>query len=187
MRDENKEQDPRARREVSRKRTRRLAVSAMLVALGVVVIILGSLIDVLDLCTAALVALICVVIKIEYGSFYPWVVYLATATLALLLAPQKGAALLYAAFGYYPIVKASIERLPRMAERVVKSALFLALEVVLITLTDVITGADEVMPPLYYAALYVLGFITLWLYDVLVTRLLTRYLVQWRSRVKRLF
>ena len=159
----------------------------MLIAVGVVAIVLGSLLDVLDLCTAAFTALLCVVVMIEYGKLYPWGVYLATALLSLMLAPQKGAAMVYAAFGYYPILKAYIERLPRVAEKVVKGALFLTLELILITLTDLITGADELMPWYYYAVLYVMGFATLWLYDVLISRLVSRYLAQWRERVKKLF
>ena len=187
MKQEQRDRSRRTAREERKKRTRRLTVCAMAVALGCVILVLGSLLDVLDLCTAALVALLGVVIKIEYGRGYPWGVYLATALLALLLAPQKGAAAVYAAVGYYPILKAYIERLPRVLSATVKTLLFLALEVGLITLTDVITGADAVMPPLYYAALYLLGMLTLWLYDLLITRLVTRYLVQWRARVQRWF
>ena len=171
----------------ARRRTHRLAVCAVLIALGVVVIMLGSLVDVLDLCTAAMVALLCVAVKIEYGQGYPWAVWAATALLALLLAPQKGAALVYLAFGYYPILKAYIERLPRVASAAVKCGLFVLIEVVMITLTDLVTGADEVVPPAMYAAVYVMGFVTLWLYDILVTRLVTRYLLRWRERIKKLF
>ena len=170
-----------------RRRTRRMSVCAVLIALGVVIITLGSLIDVLDLCTAAIVALLCVMVKIEYGGGYPWAVYLATATLALLLAPQKGAALVYAAFGYYPILKAYIERLPRYGSAAVKSLVFLLCEVVMISLTDLVTGADELLSPTFYVALYALGFVTLWLYDILVTRLVTRYVLQWRARIQKMF
>ncbi len=170
-----------------RKRTRRIAVCAVLIALGVVMISLGSLIEVLDLCTAGLAALLCVLVMIEYGRGYPWGVYAATAILSLLLAPQKNPALIYALFGFYPIVKAYIERLPRILSALVKGGIFLALEVALITVGDLLTGADEIMPWYYYAALYAMGFVALWLYDVLLTRLITRYFRQWRVRIGRLF
>ena len=183
----DQENAPRTRRSEQKKRTRRLAVCAVLIALGVVVIMLGSLLDVLDLCTAAFVALVCVAVKIEYGRGYPWAIWAATAILALLLAPQKGAALVYAAFGYYPILKAYIERLPRVPAAAIKCGLFMLIEVVMITLTDLITGAEDVIPPAMYAALYMAGFVTLWLYDILVTRLITRYLLRWRERIKKLF
>lgn len=181
------EQTPRTRREIRRRRTRRMVVCALLIALGVVIMMVGSLIDVLDLCTAAVVALACVVVKIEYGRAYPWAVYAGTAILALLLTPQKGAALVYAAFGYYPILKAYIERLPRYGSAAVKCGVFVLCEVVMITLGDLIFGADELLTPLLYAALYAVGFVTLWLYDVLLTRLITRYLRQWRARVQKMF
>ena len=174
-------------RNEQKKRTRRIAVCGMLSALGVVVILLGSLIEVLDLCTAAIASLLCVLVMIEYGRGYPWAVYAATSILALLLAPQKNPALIYAIFGFYPIVKAYIERLPRVLSDVVKGGIFLLLEVLLITVADMLTGADEIMPWYYYAALYALGFVTLWLYDVLLTRLITRYFRQWRARIGKLF
>lgn len=174
-------------RQEQRKRTHRLAVSAMLTAVGVVMISLGSLIEVLDLCTAGLTALLCVLVMIEYGRGYPWGVYAATAILSLLLAPQKNPALIYAVFGFYPIVKAYIERLPRAAGAVIKCGVFAVLEIGLITVGDLLTGADEIMPWYYYAALYVMGFVTLWLYDILLTRMITRYFQQWRARIGKLF
>ena len=170
-----------------RKRTRRIALCGVFSALGVVLLCLGSLIEVLDLSTAAIASLLCVLVMIEYGGFYPWSVYASTALLSLLLAPQKSAALIYALFGFYPIVKAYLERLPRVGCVLVKCGIFALLEVLLITLGDVILGVQGQMPWFYYAALYALGFLTLWLYDVLVTRLVTRYLLRWRERIKKLF
>ena len=57
----------------------------------------------------------------------------------------------------------------------------------MISLTDLVTGADELLSPTFYAALYALGFATLWLYDILVTRLVTRYVLQWRARIQKMF
>jgi hypothetical protein len=158
-----------------------------LAALGTVGISLGSLIEILDLCTAAFAALLCVVVVIEYGGGYPWGVYLTTATLSLLLAPQKTPAVIYALLGFYPIVKAYVERLPHFAAAGIKCLIFAVLEVGMITFTDLLTGADQVMPPWYYVALYALAFVTLWLYDVLITRLVTRYLFRWRQRIGKFF
>ena len=169
------------------RRTRRIAVCAMLVAVGVTIISLGSLVEVLDLCTAALASFLTVLVVIEYGHGYPWAVYAATTILSLLLAPQKSPALVYASFGFYPILKEKLERLPRVAAYLLKALIFVALEVLLIGVVDVLTGADEVMGPWYYAALYALGFVTLWLLDVALTRMITLYLRKYRERVRRLF
>ena len=133
-------------RYAQRKRTRRIALCGVFSALGVVLLCLGSLIEVLDLSTAAIASLICVLVMIEYGGWYPWGVYVSTALLALLLAPQKSAALIYAFFGFYPIVKAYLERLPRVGCALLKCGIFALLEVLLITLGDAILGVQGQMP-----------------------------------------
>ena len=183
MKQEQRDRSRRTAREERKKRTRRLTVCAMAVALGCVILVLGSLLDVLDLCTAALVALLGVVIKIEYGRGYPWGVYLATALLALLLTPQKSAAAVYAAVGYYPILKAHIERLPRLPAWAVKLAVFnfaitvlALLSVFLLRLPD---GLFTLTP-----WLYLLGNVTFVLYDMALTALITAYLRVWRKRLR---
>ena len=95
---------PKRRRTERRARTKRLTVCAMLTALGVTLSWLGSLVSVLDMCTALFTALLLVPVVIEYGKGYPWGVWLATTVLALLLLPNKTPAAVYLAFGYYPIV-----------------------------------------------------------------------------------
>ena len=92
------------------KATRRLAVSAVLAALGVVLLLLGSLVQVLDLSMAAIASLLVVFAVIEIGGKYPILIYLVTSVLSLLLLPVKTAALIYFVFaGYYPILKAVLE------------------------------------------------------------------------------
>ena len=169
------------------KRTRRIAVCAMIIAIGVVIISLGSLVEVLDLCTAALASFLTVLVGIEYGHGNTLADYAATAVLALLLAPQKSPAMVYAAFGFYPIVKEKLERLPRGLAAILKCVIFVVLEVLLIHVADLLTGADELLGPLYYVALYALGFVTLWLLDVALTRMITLYLRKYRERIRRLF
>ena len=78
--------------------TRRLAVSAMLAALGVVLLWLGALVEVLDLSVAVLASMLAVFAVIEMGRRYAVLVYVVTALLSLLLLPVKTSALVYAVF-----------------------------------------------------------------------------------------
>ena len=95
-----------------RKRTKYLTVSAMLCALSVIILSLGSLIEVLDITTAVLASLLCIYAVIEMGGAYPWLIWPVTSILALLLLPQKTPALFYALFaGFYPILKEKLEKL----------------------------------------------------------------------------
>ena len=94
-----------------KKATKRLTVCAILSALGVALSWLGSLVGVLDLCTPLLTSLLLIPVVIEYGKAYPWGVWLATTLLSLLLVPNKSPAAVYLVFGYYPILKAYLERM----------------------------------------------------------------------------
>jgi hypothetical protein len=176
---------PTSRNKQQRCRTKRLAICAMLSSLGVVILYVGALLEVLELCVVALAALLIVPIVIEYGRGYPWGVYLATAVLALLLLPQKMPGVIYLLFGCYPIAKAYLERLPRWVCLLLKQVIFVVIEIVMVMASNAILGAQD-MPLWYNATLLVLGFITLHLFDIALTKLITLYLRKYRMRFSRL-
>ena len=94
--------------------TKKITVSSILVALGAVVMAIGSLFEVLDLSVCVLASLIVVFIYIEIGSPYTWLVWLCTSLVTFLVFPGKPIWLNYfILFGIYPILKAYIEKLPR--------------------------------------------------------------------------
>ena len=96
------------------KDTKKLTISALTVALGVVFMVVGAVFQVLDLSTATLASLLVVFIYLEIGSPYTWLVWLCTSLGAFLLYPGSTMWLVYLLmFGIYPIVKGYIERLPR--------------------------------------------------------------------------
>ena len=98
-------------RNQTRIRTRRLAISAILAAIGVVLLYIGALIEVLDLTVVVFASFVCVLAVIEMGGVWPWLIYATVSVLSLVLLPQKAPALLFLLFGgYYPILKACFER-----------------------------------------------------------------------------
>ena len=81
-----------------------LTVSAMLCALGVVILGLGAVIEVLDITVAVIASLLTVYAVIEIGGAYPWLIWVVTSIVALLLLPLKTPVLFYAFLtGYYPV------------------------------------------------------------------------------------
>ena len=110
------------RRDVSKQRkntTRDLAVCAMLSALGVVLLYLGSFVEIMDMAMAAIASFAVIITVIEYGKGAPWAVYGVTSILSLILLPQKTPAAFYALFfGFYPIIKEKIERKRRSHGRI---------------------------------------------------------------------
>ena len=166
-------------------RTKRMAVCAMLCSLGVVILYGGALLDVFELCVVAIASFLIVPVVIEYGRAYPWIVYLTTTVLSLVLLPQKMPGAVYLIFGFYPIVKAYAEQLPRAICYLIKQLIFILAEILLIAASHFLIGAED-MPLWYNALLFVMGFVTLNLFDIALSRLITVYIKKYRQRIGRL-
>lgn len=176
---------PSSPRKQRRRRTKRLAICAMLSALGVVILYFGALLEVFELCVVALTAMLMVPIVIEYGRGYPWGIYLTTTVLSLLLLPQKMPGVVYLLFGFYPIVKAYLERLPRWICFICKQGIFILIEAAVVVASNLILGVED-MPLWYNASLILLGYATLVLFDLALTKLITLYVRKYRDRLSRL-
>ena len=169
-----------------RKGTQKLTVASLCAALGVVLLLIGSLVDVLDITMAALASLTVVFAVIELRGNYPWMIFAVTALLSLLLLPNKAPALLYAAIaGYYPIVKWQFEkRFSRTLAMLLKGIVFLGAAALFVYLSlRFFVVAELVIQPWYWIFIpLVVAFFVL--YDVAMTRLITLYLVRWRRHFR---
>lgn len=160
----------------------------MLAALGVVLLYLGSMVEVMDISMAVLASLLCVVAVIEYGGSWPWLIYGVTSVLALLLLPNKTPAAFYTLFfGFYPILKEKLEKLPRVLSWVLKELVFniafaaMALASVLLFLGENNTLLTQ---PILLVAVFVLAEVVFVLYDIAMTRLISFYIIKLRRRFK---
>ncbi len=162
-----------------------LTVSAMLSALSVIFLALGSVIEVLDLTAGVLASLLVVYAVIEMGKGYPWMIWLVTSLLGLLLLPVKGPAVFYALFaGFYPIVKEKMEKQRWVISWLLKLALFhlcLAGLLLLVRLFAPGTLGFEAYPWMRWV-FYPLCLFCFVLYDVALSRAVTFYLVRLRNR-----
>ena len=163
-----------------------LTVSAMLCALGVIVLGLGAVIEVIDLTVAVIASLLTVYAAIEMGGAYPWLIWIVTSIIALLLLPLKTPVLFYALLtGYYPILKQKIERrfarVPAWSIKLGVLAVSLGViwSVMRLFLPDLLEGPCGWIAIAAALALAVLAFI---LYDICLTRLITLYFVRWQKR-----
>ena len=160
----------------------------MLCALGVVILGLGAVIEVLDITVAVIASLLTVYAVIEIGGVYPWLIWIVTSTIALLLLPLKTPVLFYALLtGYYPILKQKIER--RMARI---PAWAIKMGVLTVSLL-VIWGVMWLFAPallettggwVMVAATVALGIACFILYDILLSRLIAVYFVKWQKRFR---
>ena len=173
---------------MSRNNTKRLTVCAMLAALGVILLYIGSLIEVVDISMAVVASMLSVIAVIEYGKGTPWFVFFATAVLGCILAPPWGGfggTLYYVAFfGFYPILKEYFERMSKVKCWICKEVVFNVCLAVLIVVLKLLFFSTVNIPIPMYVMLVVLCEIVFVLYDVALTRLITFYIYRLRDRLK---
>lgn len=170
-----------------------MALCGVMGALAVVCLLL----TVFPFATYALPALASVFlfpVVIECGRRYGILVYAATAVLALLLAPDLEAKILYVAFfGYYPVLKSAAEAFRKVGEWALKLGTFnAAVLIAYFLLTRLGLSLSEfALGSLPLAAavgvFWAIGNVVFVLYDVALTRALTLYFVRFQPLLHRLF
>lgn len=88
-----------------------MALGGILAALAVVIMSMGTLIPVATYVCPMLCCMILELVRKCCGIRVAWAWYGAVAILGLLMAPDKEAAAVFAALGYYPIVKRKLDRM----------------------------------------------------------------------------
>jgi len=159
----------------------------MLSALGVVLLYVGSLLEVLDISMAVIASLLCIIAVIEYGGSAPWMIFGVTAILSALLLPNRTPAFFYASFfGFYPILKEKLEKLPRVVCWVLKEIIFnVCLVIIALGTYFLFMSKDNALiNPLTLSVGIVLCEAVFILYDIALTRLISFYIARLRNRIK---
>ena len=151
-----------------------IALGGVLAALGVVIMSLGTIIPVATyICPMACILLGQVVLK-TCGARYGWAWYGAVAALSLLLAPDKEAAAVFAALGYYPLVKPGLEKkkFPWLWKGLLFNAVILLLYWLLIHLFGFDAIAEEFaeVGAVMTIVMLLLGNVTFFLLDKVLSR-----------------
>lgn len=171
----------------------KVSIGGAVAALGLVLMFLTSLVPVGTYAFPTFAGILLVIIVIEIGYSFALSVFAATALLSFLLVSDKEAALLYAMFlGYYPILKALIERIRNnVLQYAVKFALFNAcmigafyIAVFLLSIPEESFNLFGVYLPWVFL---IIGNVFFLFYDFCITRLVTLYLMKWHDKLNRKF
>ncbi len=165
-------------------KTKALAFCAVLSALGVIILYLGSIIEVLDLSMAAISSLLCAITVIEIGGAYPYLVYVVTSVLSLLLLPQKFGAIIYALIaGYYPILKIKLDsiNMNRIFKIIIKLAVLNAAMGISAFLSAWFLTGGTAISKTYYLSLFAVGNLTFIVFDYALTMLFRLYFLKYRK------
>ena len=174
------------------KNTKKVALSAILSAAGVVFLLLGSFLQVLDLSSAALAGFAVVLAVIEIRGKYPVLIYFVISLVSMLILPYKMPAVFFAAFGgIYPILKAQFERRHPIVSWVLKFSMFNVVLACLIFFVRLLISRElinlneniEFLNNFEILVFLVANFAFL-LYDIAMTKIINIYIIKVRRLLK---
>lgn len=167
--------------------SKKISFSSIMCALSVIMLFIGSVIEVVDITSAAMASFVVVVTMIELGSYYPVLLYFATSVLSFLLLPNKLVVFMYMLFfGFYPILKRYIERLKPISCIAAKFLVFNAIIFVYCFLAEELLLAEVGNVKIYLIILLNVICFTL---DFALTLFVTAYVKKFRRvlRIHRFF
>lgn len=172
------------------KNSKKMALTGMLCALAVAIMMMGGLIPLATFCCPALAGLMLIPIFVECGEKLSWCAYAAIAALSLMLCPDKEAALLLVFLGYYPIIRWRLEQIRAGFLRIIAKlgifniAVGLAyLLLIFVFRMDQVLREYREMGLIITIACLVLGNITLLLYDRLLAVMTALYVHKLRNKL----
>ena len=171
------------------RQTKKITVSAIAAALGASLMAVGAVWELVDMALAAVASFLVVIIVIEAGFPYCWLVWLTTSLITFLFFPASTVWLMYFVFGVFPILKYYIEKAKRLFWFPLKLVYVNACIIGLFYAMDLIFGLPLfdtdilILKIALYAALNVAFFA----YDRLLTLLIRLYIGKYRARFKFLF
>ena len=156
--------------------SRDLALCGVLCALAVAIMAMGTIIPVATYCCPLLASMTIVPVLIICGEKLSWAMFAASAILSLLLAPDKEAAAIFLALGYYPIVKPRLDKKPKPRRIVWKLLLFNAAIIAVYGALLFVFRLDALREELFSMGLWLTlalilgGNVIFWLDDMLLER-----------------
>ncbi len=169
----------------------------MAIALSVVFLTLGAVVEVLDLTVAAVASCIMAFIFIEVGQPYTYFVWLGTSILTCVFFPGSFVWVTYfLIFGIYPILKAYIEKTKKVLWIPLKFLFFNIASPLMILASELILGipffTEDLSIPffedhmlLFKICVYIALIVALYIYDIFMTIMIRTYFSSIRKRVER--
>ena len=163
-----------------KKRTRAMAICAMLAALSVVLMLLGAVLELGMYAFPLFVGLCFIPVGQKYGRKYHMTLYVATCILCFLFVPNVEQNLMLAGlFGWYPVVRPGLQKMNKWLGWIIKMLIFNA-SVVAIEWLVMKVLVPEYEEGILLWILLILGNITFLAYDFLIPRweIMTRKIVK---------
>lgn len=168
------------------------ALGGIVAALSLALMISVAIVPFLTYALPAVAGALIGFVVIEIGKKWATGVYATVAILGFILVPDKEVAVMYLAFfGYYPILKEILEKLPKALAIVLKILLFnstiFASYVALVKLFGISIDEIDTYGKVAIPMLLGLGTLAFLLYDFALTKFAAVYRIKWRKHFKRYF
>lgn len=165
------------------KKTKQLTFCALMSAMGVVILLIGSLLEVFDLCAVLISATLIFVVCEELGGVKAFATYVACATLSALILPSKLIAVEYAIFAIYPVLRAIFEKRSRAVCISLKVLYMVASATLALVLVRKLFTTGDTNADWLEIATWLLGILCLIIADVFFKRF-SRY---YHARLRKMF
>ncbi|MBQ8840353.1 MAG: hypothetical protein IJ004_03420 [Clostridia bacterium] len=163
------------------KKAKIVALCGVISALCVVLLMAGSLVEILDI-TMAVIASILVLVMYEEIRYKSLFVYAVTSLAGALICPNKLVVVEFVIFGLYPIIKKLSEKTGKVLSLIIRVAYSIvsSLVVVLIMRFVFLMESNLVFDVIYFVG----NLIVFILYDVAIKKFLIYYHNRLRSRLR---
>lgn len=151
--------------------TKRMATCSMMAALCVVLMVLGAILE-LGMYACPLFAGLCFIpIGQKYGRKYHITLYVASSILCFLMVPNMEENLMFVClFGWYPIVRPVLQKLPKVIRWICKLVIFNVVVIAIEWLVMTILVPEAIGGTLLWVLL-ILGNITFLAYDFMIPKM----------------
>lgn len=178
---------------VKKSKTRSLALCGVLAALSVVLLLLGSALQIGTYAAPMLAAFLLLPVLEDYGRRYALTLYLCVSLLSLMLVPELELSLFYVlVVGYYPVLRAELGRIRRPALRwAVKFLVFNMAVAALYALLFLLVGPALLQELFgdgigFALLLLAMGNFSFWLCDLALRQMTVLYRVRLRKLLNRM-
>lgn len=171
--------------------SRRIALGGIFSALSIVVMLMGGILPFATFSAPAIAGILIVPVAIEFGMKTGYLLYAAIGLLSVFILPDKEMALIFIfLFGFYPLLKARLERIPaRVLQWAAKLTLFnvcifcmYGLILFVFPIGAVVAEFEE-MGTVFIASLLLLGNLAFVIYDMALVKMIGLYCVKMRPRL----
>lgn len=160
--------------------TKYITFSALISALSIVILLLGSIVDVLDITAVMITAIFLLIARHEMGA-KALGIYFVTGLIAFLVLPNKLISIEYAIIALYPMIKPVFDKQSAIVKWLLKLIYILASALGLVLVMKIFTPDS----PLYWDAIFALCYIVIFfLYDVLLFRFSMYYGFKLRNKLR---